>query len=676
MKSTSCLVFFVLLASFQFAAAGSNATQGGNISLQNLTLANGTATWYGIFGNASSSAFSNVTVNATPGAADGPFTFSTGSANCANGYHILNFFFSNHSGNFTTLMPGSLATLDDFIASPAQNGTATFTSSKTFETAGFGNITSVPSTYTEPASLQNFPLGYLQDQDGNLVFIAPVAKQSLGFNGTTNDFQAILPTKNSQNTTYYMSVDMGCNSSAPPPPPPPPPTPSGGGSYTVSPGVTLPFYREVPRVQLPTVPPSVFNLRVLRFTSYREASAGDQVVVNPLIENPSGDFVTVNIGLSGAGSSLSSSAKNVLLAPHDKQTVPFSMNLPSDMPGGYYSFSVVVSFNNSNVSYPSIIRVVPTYRIGQPTVRRQFLLDYSTNETTVILTVTNTAAGTLPHLQVFESLPSQLAERSSEIKFSAEAGGNIGGDIAGVVQGPNIRWDLENIHSDESRSIFYRIPYLVTDTSEYPTWNVAQLVEINPASGTEILLRDLQTPSIAPGEKGEISMTLFNTGVVQRDVDVEVLPPAGWKITPRAVALTLASRESQKMAFFVESPQSTEAGTYGFTVSVKYADTAYDKLAFIYVNKPIVQFYAPPLSDQFTAFLGGNIIPVVFVVVAGALLVAGLYFSYRFINAPRYNESRLEDMQNMEQMFNQKIFKDPGAPFRGKLGRKGRKGLN
>ena len=833
LKNTSCLVFLVLLASLQFAAGGSTA-QNGNITIANLT-SNATSTWYGLCGNASGSPAPSIAIRAIPGAVNCSFITATGSSGCIYGPEFINLIFSRSAVKPAALTPGNLTVLDNSINRESQKGTATFTTASTFQTHGWGSIAGVPTAYTNPSAAQDFPLGYLQDQAGNLVFITPVTDQQPGYDGNPVDFQAMLPTADGQNTTFHLFADLSCNSgplplqittasldsgqegiaysftlsgtggtlpytwtvtglpsnltydpgtgiisgipdngtstsspysvditlqdsgsqtagttlslaiaSASPlqittasldsgqegtaysytllatggtqpytwtvtglpsgltydpgtgiisgtpatgtstispysisitaqdsasqtasttlslaisaaPPPPPPPTPSGGGTYTVSPGITIPYYHEVPKVGLPPVPIKIEELRILSFTPYREASPGEQVIVNPLIQNPSADFVTVNIGLSGVGGAISTPAQNVLLAPYSKQTVPFSMKLPDDLPAGYYSFSVEVQVNNSKVSYPAIIRVVPTYRIGQPTVHRQFILDYVTNETTVILTVTNTANETLPHLQVFESLPASLAGLSSQIKFSSEAGGNLGGDIAGTINGPNIRWDLENIHAGESRSIYYNLPFLATDTSEYPTWNLAELVAINPAGNTDILIRDLQTPSLLPGDKGEVTMTLFNSGVIDRDVNVDVLPPAGWKITPRSVSLSIASRDSQQMSFVVEAPSSADAGTFGFTVRVTYGDTFFDKLAYIYVNRPIVQLYAPPLSDQFLAFLGANTIPVVFVAVAGALLAGGLYFAYRFLNAPRFDEGRLEDMQNMEQMFNQKI---------------------
>src|SRR3989344_3261159 len=173
LRTSIWLIFLFSLASLQ-SAAGSNLTEGGNITLSNITLAQSNSTWHGICGAVSGSAFSNVTINATPGTVDCAFTIATGSSGCAAGANSTNLLLSNSSQNFTTLSAGNLPALDDFINRGTQNGSNTFTSSRTFETAGWGSITSVPTAYTEPASQQDFPLGYLNDADGNLVFITPV----------------------------------------------------------------------------------------------------------------------------------------------------------------------------------------------------------------------------------------------------------------------------------------------------------------------------------------------------------------------------------------------------------------------------------------------------------------------------------------------------------------------
>ncbi|MBD3210100.1 hypothetical protein GF318_01845 [Candidatus Micrarchaeota archaeon] len=209
MKINYFLLFF-LFSGLVFAQAGSSGTEGGNITDLDAE-GEENSTWHGVAGQTLPSAFvPPVTVNATPNAVT-ILTVNTGISSCDDGeYTILNLLFSNSSTAITSLVRGDLPTLDSFIAVDAQDGTDTFILSQTFETAGYGTINGVPATYTNAPSPTTFPLGYLQDQDGNLVFITPVVEDQAGFNGTSFDFQLMLPTNNGTPVMYYLTVDLEC----------------------------------------------------------------------------------------------------------------------------------------------------------------------------------------------------------------------------------------------------------------------------------------------------------------------------------------------------------------------------------------------------------------------------------------------------------------------------------
>lgn len=225
-KAPPLRFFSLLIASLALASAdtGNLTAEGGNITSVNIS---GTAPsiWHAACGNLSSASGTAPAINATPNS----ITYAvlrTGSSSCANGTRSLTLLFSNSSSQITSLSAGSLAALDDFVSSENENGTATFTQNTTFETGSYGNISSVPTTYIEPAASQDFRLGYLQDQSGNLVFIAPPASQKPGFDGSLMDFEAMLPTRGGADTPYYVKIDLACN---PYNPPPTPPSPGGGG---------------------------------------------------------------------------------------------------------------------------------------------------------------------------------------------------------------------------------------------------------------------------------------------------------------------------------------------------------------------------------------------------------------------------------------------------------------
>ncbi len=636
------IILFLASAAF---AAGNDTTEGGNITHADIAQPQAPSTWHAVFGHVSGLPFSPATINATPDNLT-LLDISTGSSSCAYGVSVLNLLFSNSSSAITSLSPGSLGALDSFVERNVQNGSGTFASSTTFSTASYGSISGVPTTYTEPASSQVFREGYLQDQAGNIVFITPAVGGQIGFNMTPVDFQAILPTSNGTALVYYATVDIACN-----PAPPPPPQPGGGPTYTVSPGRSIPIYREIPNVTIPLLPPSASDLRVLTFSPFREVLPGDNIIINPLLENPTDRSVTITISLSGAGAGLAKPVANILLPAGDKRTVPFALHIPEDMPAGYYSLLMNVSTGKSDVSYPSIVRVVRSYRVGQPAVKRQFSLDYENGETMVSLTVTNRGKDPLSHIQVYESVPAVFFDKSGNRKFTTQLT-SVAGEGSSHVEGSSIRWDVENVLPYESRTIFYRVPILLTDLSDYSGWNLAQLTTIDTASQTEIFIRDLQVPTMLPGEKGEISLKLFNSGGTAHDVEMDIIGPQGWKINPRSLSLNMPSRDSEGVVFGVESPPFSEAGTYGFTLRLKYRDTVFDKQVFVYVYKPVVELFAPPLPEQFVAWMGGSL-PGLLLLGFVAVIAAGIAFAiYRKINSARYSQERFESLKLMESMLN------------------------
>jgi len=221
-------IFFIFIVSLSFAQA-SDSTEGGNITDVNAN-ATQNSSWYGVCGQASILSAVPMTITAIPGGVE-CLTIRTGSVSCDFGVRRLNLLFSNSSGGITSLRPGDLTMLDAFINRPAENATKTFLYSSSFGTAHHGTLSGVPTTYTRASNPTSFPLGYLQDQDNNLVFITPVVNDQPGFNGSSFDFQLMLPTRDGTNTDYYVTVDLLCISLPPQ---------GGGGTHTPYYNVTLP----------------------------------------------------------------------------------------------------------------------------------------------------------------------------------------------------------------------------------------------------------------------------------------------------------------------------------------------------------------------------------------------------------------------------------------------------
>ncbi|MCX8195012.1 MAG: NEW3 domain-containing protein [Candidatus Micrarchaeota archaeon] len=432
--------------------------------------------------------------------------------------------------------------------------------------------------------------------------------------------------------------------------------PSGGGggsgSYQPSPGIKIPIYPSPPKVEVPAVGPIIENLHLLRLSPYMEMLPGESAIISPLLENPTDSLILLNISMGGGGEWLSSPVQNVLLAPREKRSVPISIKIPSNMPRGYYAFYVKVSSGDSEISYPAVIRVVQSYSLGEPVAKRHISLDYEKNQTLVGITVTNTGGSPLSYLQVYDRVPDQFMYYADSIDFTTKPA-KISGDEKFGVKVALMRWDVDRLMPYESRTIYYRMPLILNDVSTYSRWNLAQLNMIKGATPTDIEIRDLRSPSMLPGERGEITLKLFNSGSSSREVEIDVLSPSGWRVLPTSMTVSIPSRESQTLSIGVISPKFASAGTYGFTIRIKHEESIFDKQVFVYLYTPLVEVYAPPITDQLSAWLGSNF----FYILAGALAIllaaAGLAVAYRYWQLPKYSRERIGSLKMMERMFEQ-----------------------
>jgi len=190
-------------------AQGSALADGGNVTPVNLQTSSTTQRWQGFAGTIqfiSPNAPSNVT--AQGGEVNGTQFNITAACNVptsVSGFIL----FSNSSTTPAGLTAGNLSQLDAFVAGDSDSGSNTFNSTSTFNIGG--NIPSVPTTFTyvnSQAQTTRFREGYLNDASGNLVFAVAVDLDLAGYNGSSFDFQAILPTDNTTDTLFFVTTDL------------------------------------------------------------------------------------------------------------------------------------------------------------------------------------------------------------------------------------------------------------------------------------------------------------------------------------------------------------------------------------------------------------------------------------------------------------------------------------
>lgn len=200
-------------------------TEGGNVTNLNVEEINGSHIWDGIYGNVvlgAGTTYSH-TVNGGDIALENLVAQSPPCNYSSIRMHIIAV---NNTAATTPYSAGNLPLLDAFIGA-LQNGSATFTSTSTFQ-LNAQTIAGVPTTYTyaNNSSSTDFRMGYLNDAAGNLVFVAVVVDDRPDWNGTLSDYQIMLPNNNGTPVqyTYWVDVNYTC---APPLPP------GGRGSHSL-----------------------------------------------------------------------------------------------------------------------------------------------------------------------------------------------------------------------------------------------------------------------------------------------------------------------------------------------------------------------------------------------------------------------------------------------------------
>ncbi len=105
------------------------------------------------------------------------------------------------------LAAGDLSILDLMILD-CENGSSTFTATSSFALT-YGTYNNVPSLYTLANGTPSpyFREGYLNDANNNLVFVADVVDDRPNWNGTTSDYQIMLP-NNGSAMQYWLWVDV------------------------------------------------------------------------------------------------------------------------------------------------------------------------------------------------------------------------------------------------------------------------------------------------------------------------------------------------------------------------------------------------------------------------------------------------------------------------------------
>lgn len=211
-------LFGMLLLFGMLFSIANVTTEGGNVTNVYFNQTQNSTYWDGLYGDVVLGAGVTYTYTVTGNnivllnmvAQDPPCTYTGLSM------HIIAV---NNSMLALPLAAGNLAQLDGFIGS-SQNGSSTFTGLDTF-VLNSGTYNNVPTAYSyaNGTPSPDFREGYLNDALGNLVFVADVVDNRPNWNGSTSDYQVMLP-NNGSGVQYWIWVEVNytCVNITPPSP--------------------------------------------------------------------------------------------------------------------------------------------------------------------------------------------------------------------------------------------------------------------------------------------------------------------------------------------------------------------------------------------------------------------------------------------------------------------------
>ena len=621
------IVPLLILLLVMLSSAQSVPTQSGNETPANVGASpQNISAWSGLVGDTSPAPAASFSINATPG------VISSAVIDIGAPPSGVSLMFSNSSAPITSLSPGNLNLLDQFIGSSADNATATFTSTSTF-TIGNSTISGVPTTYTSAPNATAFEMGYLQDQAGDIVIVAEVVNQSADFNGTPADFQLMLPTQNGSPVEYYLTVLQNANISPPSPPPPVVPP----QRIVISPNVSLVVLPKPPLIMLP--PP---NAGLLAYPILKEMSPGDNALIFPLLEDLGGTPVYASAVPEGSSASLASAVSNALLLPDQPASVAIPIHVPQDVPVGYYALSIEYHLGTSNVSQPLIIHVVPSQPAGL-NVYRQVSIDQQHNDSVMQLSALNTESGPVNNAEVLEQVPPSFGLQETSFSLTPT-----------TLNESLITWDLMNLLPNETQTLSYVLPGIPSDLELFTLWPAAQI--IGPNLRPNILIEDFEAPNIGPGEKGNYTLKLFNSGPAAETVAVEITGAQGWNLEPDSFNVTIPSGAAADLHFSLTAPADAPDPVYYFTMYLYYDGIQDQKILPVPLNHE--KLMAPTLSSlsqQLLAWATRNvyliILALVLASVAGAALYLAIRRGYLEFRKPRYSEERVDSLKKLQQMF-------------------------
>jgi hypothetical protein len=393
------------------------------------------------------------------------------------------------------------------------------------------------------------------------------------------------------------------------------------------------------------LPPA--NAWLLAYPILKEMSPGDSALIFPLLVNLGPDAIYADAVPAGLSAALASAVTGVLLPPDKPTPVTIPIQVPKDVPVGYYALSIEYSLNGPNISQPLtkisqplIIHVVPPRAAGLA-VYREISIDRQQNNSVMRLRAVNKGIRPIGRAAVFEQVPPAFDLKGISFIVPPTA-----------TDKPLMRWDLVNVLSNETRTLSYVLSGIPNNLELFTLWPPAQTIILAPDFYRNILIGGFEAPDIGPGEKGNYVLKLFNAGSSDETVTVKITGADGWELEPDSFVVFIPSGATYSLEFSLTAPADAPDPVYAFTVHLDYAGIQDQKTLLVPLNheKPITPV-PTPLSQQLLAWVARNIPMLVLAGLACVAVSLAIRKGYVELRKPRYDKKRVDGLTKLQQMF-------------------------
>lgn len=341
-----------------------------------------------------------------------------------------------------------------------------------------------------------------------------------------------------------------------------------------------------------------------------EIRPGDTEVTDLHVWNPTDEDLDVTASTAFSEEWVYLKPKKFTLDKNDARALNIVVSAPLDAKVGMYKVVVRVSSGSISGETFLILRVKnypPGYDL--PSVTRVISVNRETKATDVSLYVKG-GSRLAEMVEIIEEIPKVLATSTSSVMFDVQP------EI--IEDDPVVKWTVEDVAPNDTRTIFYRIPKVLEEYSPYVYWPIRQVTVIEEVS-EPLKITEIGSKPVVPGEYADISIQVLNQGVEAIDIKVTIEIPSEWDLTPSEITTSIQPGKTEKLVFQVKPPANATAGTQIVTLILSYDDDTIIREISLPISEPTFLPLPPGLAGVLP--VSPHVLLILILTLTGAMLI-------------------------------------------------------